>query len=205
MAMSTVLPLPPAWLPMSLVPGRKLTDAEFEELCFSNDLIQFERTRHGEILMNAPSGMGTTDGNCEIIFQLRAWWKTHRRGRVVDSNGGFYLPDGSMLSPDAAYLTPETLKGITKADLNHFLRRTPDFIIELLSVSDRRREAEAKMQAWIDNGVKLAWLIDPCSQNATVYVPGLNPSTITGGEVHGTGTVEGFRFDLQEIWNCYEI
>jgi Uma2 family endonuclease len=61
------------------------------------------------------------------------------------------------------------------------------------------------MQAWIDNGVKLAWLIDPCSQNATVYVPGLNPSTITGGEVHGTGTVEGFRLDLQEIWNCYEI
>jgi Uma2 family endonuclease len=190
---------------MSLVPGRALTDAEFEELCLFNDLIQFERTKDGEILMNPPTAMGTTDGNAEIIFQLRAWWKTHRRGRVFDSNGGFYLPDGSMLSPDAAYVSPETLKGITKADLKHFLRRTPDFIIELLSTSDRRVQAETKMQAWIDNGVQFAWLLDPYLQCATIYTPGKQPATVHGHEVQGVSPVEGFRLDLQEVWNCYEI
>lgn len=78
MPMSTLLPIQPEWLPMSLVPGKKLTDAEFERLCFSSDLIQFERTRDGEILLNAPAGGGTSSGNAEIIVQLRVWWKTHR-------------------------------------------------------------------------------------------------------------------------------
>jgi Uma2 family endonuclease len=117
---------------------------------------------------------------------------------------GFYLPDGSMLSPDAAYVTPETLKGITKADLKHSLYRTPDFVIELLSASDRRREAQAKMQIWIDNGVQLAWLMDPYSKSATAAA-GQPPTTITAGNVQGTGPVEGFHLDLQEIRNCCEI
>ncbi len=99
MSMSTLVPLRPSWLPMTLVPEKRLTDAEFEELCFSNDLIQFERTRDGEIVMNPPTAMGTSDGNAEITAQLRVWWKTHRRGRVFDSNGGFFLPDGFHALP----------------------------------------------------------------------------------------------------------
>ena len=76
---------------MSLVPGKPLSDAEFEEFRFSNELIQFERTKNGEILLHAPTAGGTSDGNSEIDYQLRAWWKTHRRGSVFDSSGGFYL------------------------------------------------------------------------------------------------------------------
>jgi Uma2 family endonuclease len=190
---------------MSLKPGKSLTDAEFEELCFSNDLIQFERTKDGEVIMHAPTASGTSDGNSEINAQLRAWWKTHRRGRVYDSNGGFYLHDGSMLSPDAAYVTPATLKGISKADLKHFLYRTPDFIIELLSASDRRAQAEAKMQSWIANGVQLAWLIDPYSKTVTVYSPDQEPVATAGPQVIGGRPVEGFQLDLNEVWSCYEV
>ena len=43
------------------------------------------------------------------------------KGKATDSNTGFYLPDGSVLSPDAAYVSPETLKGLTKASLPGFL------------------------------------------------------------------------------------
>ena len=64
--------------------------------------------------MHPPTGGLTSDGNAEIVAQLRPWWKTHRRGRVFDSNGGFFLPDGSMLSPDASYVLPQKLKGLTK-------------------------------------------------------------------------------------------
>jgi hypothetical protein len=70
--MTTVLPLQPAWLPMSLVPGRKLTDANSKNSAFPTISSSSERMKDGEILMNPPSGMGTTDGNAEIIFQLRA-------------------------------------------------------------------------------------------------------------------------------------
>ncbi len=205
MPMSTLLPIQPEWLPMSLVPGKKLTDEEFEQLCFSSDLIQFERTRDGEILMNAPAGGGTSSGNAEIIGQLLAWWKTHRRGRVFDSNGGFFLQDGSMLCPDAAYVSAETLKDVRKEDLQHILHVVPDFIVELLSYSDRRTQALAKMNSWMMNGVQVAWLIDPYRKSVTIYRPGDEPLATMALQVAGSGPVEGFTLDLSEVWSCYEV
>ena len=50
-----------------------------------------------------------------------------------------------MLNPDAAHLLPETMNGIGKREMEHFLYRCPDFVIELLSKSDRLSEAQAKM------------------------------------------------------------
>ncbi len=155
--MSAVLPLRPSWLPMTLVPDTPLTDTEFEELCFSNDWIQVERTRDGVIVMNPLTAMGTSEGNAEIATQLRVSWKTHRKGRVFDSNGGFFLPDGAMLCLDAA------------------------------------------------NGVKLAWLIDPYSKTVSVYSPDKSPVTISSASVDGSGPVDGFRLDRNEVWTCYEV
>jgi Uma2 family endonuclease len=132
-----------------------LTDAEFEALCRDNDNVQIERTREGVIRMNPPAGGLTGDGNAEIIRQLRNWWMVHRRGRVFDSNTGFYLPDSSMLSRDAAYVGANKLKGLTRTQLTGFPRLCPDFVIELLSESDSLARAKSKMELWIENGATL--------------------------------------------------
>ncbi len=132
--------------PRSLVLNPPLTDAEFEALCAANDLVYFERTREGEILIHSPAGGFTSRENAEIGAQLHSWWETHRRGGVSDSSGGFFLPDGSMQNPDAAYVLPQKLKGLTKDDLTRF--------------------------------------------------PYL---------CQGSGPVEGFTLDLDELWRFYEI
>ena len=182
-----------------------LSDAEFEALCQANDLIQFERTREGEILMHSPSGGFTSDGNAEIIAQLRVWWKTHRRGRVFDSNGGFFLSDGSMLSPDAAYVGPAKLRGLTQDELTVAPRLCPDFVIELLSNSDSLPKAQEKMRLWLQNGAALGWLIDPYQKTVYVY-ESVQPLIVASGTtLCGTGPVEGFAFDLDELWHCYEL
>ena len=134
--MIALLPVDADITPRRLVLDPPLTDVEFEALCAANDAVHFERTREGEILMHSPAGGFTGRGNAEIVAQLYSWWKTHRRGRVLDSSGGFFLPDGSMLSPDASYVLPEQLKGLTKDDLTGFPRLCPDFVVELLSISD---------------------------------------------------------------------
>jgi Uma2 family endonuclease len=194
-----------AELPRSLILDPPLTDAEFEALCAANDLIYFERTREGEILMQSPAGGFTSDGNAEIVSQLRSWWKTHRRGRVFDSSGGFFLPDGSMLNPDAAYVLPQTLKGLLKDDLTGFPRLCPDFVVELLSISDSISKAQQKMERWIENGATLGWLIDPYKKKVYVYQPGREAVAVSGNAVQGQGPVEGFTLDLEELWRCYEI
>lgn len=182
-----------------------LTDCEFEALCAANDILRIERTREGEILMNPPAGGFTSDGNAEIAAQLRSWWKPHRRGRTFDSSAAFFLPDGSVLSPDAAYLLPEKLKGLTKDDLTGFPRLCPDFVIELLSQSDSVPKAQEKMERWIENGAALGWLIDPYQKKVYVYGSGREAAVVSGKAILGSGSVEGFAIDLDELWPRYEI
>jgi Uma2 family endonuclease len=191
--------------PRSLVLAPPLTDAEFEALCFSSEWFSFERTREGEILMLPPTGGLAGGGNARINGQLYSWWKSHGRGGSFDSNTGFFLPDGSMLSPDASYVLPKKLKGLTKDDLTGFPYLCPDFVIELLSNSDSLPKTREKMERWLENGASLGWLIDPYKKKVHVYAPGRKVSTASGKSVRGTGPVEGFSLDLEELWHCYEI
>ena len=202
--MNTVLSIE-AELPRSLVLDPPLTDTEFEALCAASDWFRFERSREGEILMHPPAGGFTSDGNAEIVSQLRSWWKTHRRGRVFDATGGFFLPDGSMLNPDASYVLPHKLKGLTRDELTGFPRLCPDFVVELLSISDSLPKAQQKMERWIENGATLGWLIDPYKKKVYIYEPGAGAAVESGNAVHGKGPVEGFTLDLDELWRCYEI
>jgi Uma2 family endonuclease len=192
-------------MPRSLAVDPPLTDAEFEALCLKNDDVQFERTSDGAIRMNPPTGAFTGDGNAEIIYQLRGWWHTHHQGRAFDNSTGFFLPDGSMLSPDAAYVLPEQLVGVTREQLTGLLRLCPAFVVELLSPSDNLEETGRKMESWIANGVQLGWLIDPYRQRVSVYQAGQEPRECSALKLDGTGPVQGFSLDLQKVWRCYEI
>jgi Uma2 family endonuclease len=203
--MSTLLPIDALATPRRLVLDPPMTDAELFEFCQQNDILRVERTREGVIEMNAPAGGESSSANVEILYQLAAWWKKHRKGCVFDSNAGFHLPDGSMLSPDGAYVTAERLAKVTRQDRQRFLHVCPDFVIELLSKTDRLTTAKKKMERWIENGAQLAWLIDPYKRKALVYRPGSPMLTATGPLLDGEGPVAGFTLNLAEIWEYYEL
>jgi Uma2 family endonuclease len=201
--MNAILEIPT--LPRSLVLNPPLTDEEFEKLCLASENAQLERTKEGWIEVNPQAAGFASDANSEIIYQLRAWWHSHRRGRVFDSSAGFFLPDGSMLSPDAAYIRKDKSRRITEKEGQHFLHMCPDFIVELLSPSDSLAKTKAKLEAWINNGVELGWLVDPHKKQVLVYEPGKVVGVATGNVVEGTGPVKGFRLDLLEVWASFQL
>jgi len=200
--MNTILEIPK--LPNSIVLEPPLTDEEFEQMSMANELVKLERTKEGTIVVNPPTGADSSSGNIEISYQLRAWWKQHRQGKVFDSSAGFFLSDGSSLSPDGAYATAEQVRGLSRDDRKHFPHFTPVFVIELLSHSDSLAKAKEKMEVWIANGARLGWLIDPYRQNVIVYEADKAPRLKTGDKVTGTGPVEGFVLDLGPVWSEYE-
>jgi Uma2 family endonuclease len=59
------------------------------------------------------------------------------------------------------------------------------------------------MKAWIANGARLGWLIDPYRKTVDVYAAGLH-EVVHGASIAGSGPVEGFVLDLSEVWRCYE-
>jgi Uma2 family endonuclease len=201
--MNALLHLDAEALPQAIAWNPPLSDDEFEALCFANDLIRLERTKEGEIIMHAPASDDTGSANAEILWQLRNWWNSHEQGRVYDSSTGFFLPDGSNYSPDAAYVLPENLGSREKRGAR-MAHHCPDFVIELLSPSDRLSKAQAKMRDWTANGAILAWLIDPYNRQVTEYRPGNPPGNLSGDSVKGSGPVEGFTLDLSKVWRFYE-
>ncbi|AXC13741.1 hypothetical protein ACPOL_4469 [Acidisarcina polymorpha] len=201
--MGTLLYLDPAALPETISWDPPLSDDEFEALAVANEFLQLERTKEGEVIVTPQTGDDTGRANAEIIKQLGIWWDTHERGAVYDSSTGFFLPDGSNLSPDAAYVLPEKL-GPRSGRGAKMARHCPDFVIELLSSSDRLSKAYTKMDNWIANGAGLAWLIDPYQRQVTVYAPEQAAQIVSGELISGSGPVEGFILNLAKVWRFYE-
>ncbi|MGH9604828.1 MAG: Uma2 family endonuclease [Terracidiphilus sp.] len=201
--MSTLLEIP-VLPPRSIVLDPPLSDEEFERMSERSDFASLERNKDGAIIVNAPAGGTTSSGNAEITRQLTNWWIQHRQGRVYDSSAGFFLADGSMLSPDAAYTSAEQLEGLTRKQLARFLRLAPAFIVELRSESDSLAAVAEKMESWMANGVQLGWLVDPYARQVHIYEAGAAPRIESGSTASGSGPVEGFVLDLEEVWRCYE-
>jgi Uma2 family endonuclease len=181
--------------------GREFSDEEYWAICMANRSLHIERTAEGEILVVPPAGGESDNRNFEVIIDLGNWARQDGRGKGFGPSVQFFLPDGSGLSPDAAWVSKDSLNRLMKPQLKKFLPLTPEFVIEVLSPSDSLKEAKAKMEVWIKNGVQLAWLIDGDAQ--TVYIYRRKHPVKTRRhlkELAGEGPVAGFVLNLTRIW-----
>jgi Uma2 family endonuclease len=187
--------------PISLRPSVTLSDEELMRFSEDNKPYKIERNRHGEITIMTPVGGTGSAHEADVAYELLHWNKTARTGRVFISNAGFNLPDGSCLSPDAAWLDLKRWNSLTPAQRAGYPPVCPEFLIEVRSQSDSRKTVEDKMQLWLDNGAQLAWLVDPIDANVTVYRPGHAPETLDRPEaVAATAPVAGFVLDCTPLW-----
>lgn len=178
-----------------------MTDDEFYAFCVENESIKFEREPDGQIVIMSPTGFNTGSRNSEIITQLHVWNRERRFGRVSDSDTGFYLPNGAMRNPDAAWTSYERLRSVPEAELEKFPHLVPDFIVELVSKSDYPKNLDTKMKEWIANGCPLGWLIDPFTETVTIYLPNQEPESVKGFDrsISGGEVLPGFELDLKEL------
>ncbi len=91
----------------------------------ANEGIRIEQTSPDQLTLMPPAGFESSHSNSEIIMQLRMWSKRDGRGRSVDSNTLFSLPNRKKLGPDAAWISNERLRGLTAEDRNKFIQRVP--------------------------------------------------------------------------------
>jgi Uma2 family endonuclease len=184
-----------------LDPEDRLTDDQYFDFCAANPDVNFERTATGEIVIVPPAGGDSDYRSAEVTGDLRAWAKKDGRGKSFGSSVQFMLPDGSALSPDAAWVSNERLATRTKQQLRKFPHLVPEFVVEVLSPSDRLSAAQKKMRLWAANGVELGWLIDGDKRCVYVYRGTEEPRVVSERDsIAGEGPVEGFVMPLGEIW-----
>ena len=190
-----------SFVTLNLRPLLNLTDAQFYQLCQANPDIRLERNALGELIIMPPTGWGTGNRNSKLTSRLELWAEANGTGLAFDSSTGFKLPNGAERSPDAAWVKQERLDALNP-DPDSFLPLAPDFVIELRSVTDRIAELQDKMQEYLENGIRLGWLIDPKTKQVEIYRQGKevevlqSPATLDGEDV-----LPGFVLDLQLIFD----
>jgi Uma2 family endonuclease len=182
-------------------PSKPMSVEEFWRYSAEYPDLRMELEPNGDLIVMTPTTAKTGFRNAEISYALGYWTEQDGRGYAFDSSTGFTLPDGSVRSPDAAWVGKERWSPTEDED-DYLEVFCPDFIIELRSKSDRLPAAQKKMAAWIANGVKLAWLIDPQRRMVEIYRAGAgqaetveNPAAVEGEE-----PVRGFVLQLERIW-----
>ncbi|MBO0351381.1 Uma2 family endonuclease [Phormidium pseudopriestleyi FRX01] len=174
-----------------------LSDKQFFELCQNNRNLRFERTATGEVIIMPPTGSDTGNRNGRLIQQLFNWTDTNDLGVAFDSSAGFKMPNGGNRSPDASWIQKERWDGLTEAQKQQFAPLCPDFVVELRSASDSLNELQDKMREYLENGVRLGWLIDRQNIRVEIYRPGQDVEIIESPEtLSGEDVLPGFVLDL---------
>ncbi|ABW27031.1 Uma2 family endonuclease [Acaryochloris marina] len=178
-----------------------LSDEQFFQLCQDNSDLKFERTTLGEVIIMPPTGGNTGRRNIKITTQLEVWNSQTGLGEAFDSSTGFQLPNGATRSPDASWITSERWETLNPSEQERFIPLCPDFVVELRSAGDALAPLQAKLQEYMDNGVRLGWLIDPKQQTVEIYRPNQDVERLqTPTKLSGETVLPGFILDLSTIF-----
>lgn len=191
--------------PFTIPQGFRITPEQFEQLADVEQSARLELTASGELIVMSPTGGTAGRKNSRLTQKLRNWADQNGQGEVFDSSTVFVLPSGARRSPDASWIELERWNQLTPAQQDGFPPLAPNFVIELVSPSDlksqRYKDLQAKMQEYLDNGVKLGWLIEPSAKTVEIYRSGKqveilnNPQTLSGENI-----LPEFTLDLTEIF-----
>jgi len=179
----------------------RLGDAEFYRLCKANPDLKLELTAEGSLVIIPPTGWDTGYRNADLNWYVVSWAKKDGTGIVLDSSTGFKLPNGATRSPDVSWVLKTRIEAIAP-DPDKFLPLCPDFAIELRSANDNLSDAQKKMQEYIENGLKLGWLIDPKRRKVEIYRTG-NPVETIDFTTHlsGENVLPGFTLDVTKVFS----
>lgn len=185
-------------IPLYLPDKEGMSREEFYKFCQANDHLRIERDENNQIFIMPPVFGETGRKHVKITFEIELWNRKTELGQTFDSSTGFELADGSMRSPDAAWLKKEKWEKLSDKEKNSFLPLAPDFVVEVFSSSDSLFESKAKMNKWIQNGTGLGWLIIPKDQLTFIYRADGTVDKVEGFDkkLSGENVLPGFEFDL---------
>ncbi len=188
-------------VPLHIPHVEQFTDDELVSFCTANPELHIERDEHGMPFLDVASvsllvGLNSSELNTEFVI----WNRRTKAGKVIDSNGGFFLPDRSMRAPDVAWIKRERWDALSTGEKKSIPYLVPDFVLELASETDNLNHLHDKMGIWLKNGVRLGWLVSPRDGKTFIYNPGEPIATrLFTEKLTGDDVLIGFETVLADI------
>lgn len=122
-------------------------------------------------------------------------------GALVGAETGFRVqhdPD-VVYAPDVAFVAGDRLP--PPSEQAGFLPLAPDFVVEVVSPSDRRREVRAKVADWLRYGTRVVWVLNPTSRAAEAWrADGPVEIRRSDEEIDAEPVLPGFRCFVRDLF-----
>ncbi|MBC8143278.1 MAG: Uma2 family endonuclease [Armatimonadetes bacterium] len=182
-----------------------LSDAQFCEFSRRNPLLPMERTKDGDICVMPLIDTWVSSRYAELSGDLGNWnHALPTPGIGFGATAGFILSNGAVRSPDAAWISAanwNALPANLRSPTIPFSHIAPDFVVEIMSPSDRLPKAQEKMDEYIGCGVRLGWLIDRTNRTVYVYRPNVPVETLDDpASVAGDPELPGLTVNMARVF-----
>jgi len=162
-----------------------------------NKDVSMERSPKGELIIMPPVGGESGKREADYIIDLGLWNRRTGLGKVFSSSTVFKLPGGGDRSPDAAWVRQRRWDALSADERKKFPPICPDVVIELRSESDHLKPLQAKMQEYLESGLRLGWLINPQDQTVEIYRTGQSAEAVTcPATLSGEDILPGFLLEI---------
>lgn len=155
----------------------------------------------GELITMPPTGEEHNASSLSLLRYFLAYVDATGIGQLYIATQGFVLqcdPD-TRLEPDIAIVVADRLR--PPAERKGYVPGWPDFVVEIISPSDRRGRIERKIRTYLDAGVRLLWLVDPIRRHVTGYRSGHDPIRYSGEAVlEGYDVLPGLSIPVARIF-----
>jgi Uma2 family endonuclease len=153
--------------------------------------------RDGKIIVMSRYGSYSDAVTTGLISRLHIFVRDHKLGFVFGSSGGFKLPNGDIVGPDASFVSREIMRTIPR----RFADVVPNLAVEVKSPSDRIRELEEKLSMLRDLGTRATMLIDPDALTVTLDVVGNARRILTDEDlIELPALLPGWSMRVSELW-----
>jgi Uma2 family endonuclease len=131
---------------------------------------------------------------------LAEWTESHLAGTVFPAPTDVVLSKHDVVQPDIFFISKARLSIITELNI----QGAPDFIIEILSPGEEKRDMVIKKALYEKYGVKEYWIVDPDAQTISAY--DLKSSrfvlrkTFKTKETIASFVLSGFALSLAELF-----
>lgn len=123
------------------------------------------------------------------------------RGSVLGGEAGFRLrrnPD-TTVGIDVAYISADLAQRVPRDVF--LIDGAPVLAVEILSPSDTHEDLVENIELYLENGVRVVWIIDPDLKTVTVHRPDAKPVLYNDSqELSGDRDLPGFQLKVADLF-----
>ncbi len=153
----------------------EITDEFLRKLGEERPELLFEVSARGDLVVTMAAGDRGSEIGSEFGRIVGNWTVEPGYGVTRESSGGyqFETPLGiAKRQPDVSWISSERYDALTPEERRRdYWPTVPEFVIEVVSPSDRLSQQHEKMAEWMQGGISVGWLVDPFEEEVHIYRP----------------------------------